>query len=136
MNNDGSRTRWTFLQGLLLVSSMLAGNALTWVAARVGIMLLTGPTCGRPRVTTARLRVKAASDAAAQYMMDHASECPRDIDELVSQKYLDPSNVKDPWGTKLFFQCPGICDSNCGEVLSAGPDQQEGTPDDIRSWEL
>jgi hypothetical protein len=69
-------------------------------------------------------------------MMDHSSECPRGIDELVSQKYLDPSNLKDPWGTNLFFRCPGTCDSDCGEIWSAGPDQRQGTCDDIKSWEL
>jgi hypothetical protein len=87
-------------------------------------------------VSTARLRVKAARDATAQYMTDNSSDCPHGIDELVSQKYLDRSNAKDPWGTDLVFHCPGSCDNPCADISSAGPDKQEGTPDDIKSWEL
>jgi len=80
--------------------------------------------------------VKAAGDASAQYMLDHSGDCPRGIDELISQKYLDPSNAKDPWGTALLFRCPGNCDGSRADVSSAGPDRHEGTPDDIKYWEL
>ena len=82
------------------------------------------------------LRVKAARDATAQYLMDNSSNCPRGIDDLVSQKYLDKSNAKDPWGKDLIFHCPGTNDTDSANVSSAGPDKQEGTPDDIKSWDL
>jgi hypothetical protein len=121
---------------LLLVLGMLDGIALTWGAAWVGFTLATMPTCRRPKWSTARLRVKAASDASAAYMMENSSNCPRGIGELISKKYLDPANAKDPWGTDLIFHCPGTCASPRADVSSAGPDQKEGTPDDIKSWEL
>jgi len=117
---------------------MLAGIALTWGAAWVGLTIADGlsRTCRGSGVSTARLRVKAASDATAQYMMDNSSKCPRGIDELVSEQYLDRSNAKDPWGRDLIFHCPGSCDGSCADISSAGPDKEEGTPDDIKSWEL
>lgn len=136
MDNDGTQSLRTFPQRLLLASGMLAGIALTWGAAWVGLTLATGPTYRPSRVTTARLRVKAVSDATAQYMMDNSGNCPRGIDELVWHKYLDSSNAKDPWGKDLIFHCPGNCDGPCADVSSAGPDKREGTPDDITSWEL
>jgi general secretion pathway protein G len=90
----------------------------------------------KAQISAARLRVKAARDATAQYLMDNSSNCPRSVDDLVSQKYLDRSNAKDPWGKDLIFHCPGTNDTDSADVSSAGPDKQEGTADDIRSWEL
>jgi general secretion pathway protein G len=90
----------------------------------------------KAQISTARLRVKAARDATAQYMIDNTSNCPRGIDDLVSQKYLDRNNSKDPWGKDLIFHCPGTNDTDSADISSAGPDKQEGTADDIRSWEL
>ena len=136
MNNDGIQTLRTFLLRILLPPSILAGIALTWGAAWVGLKIATVPTCGGLKVSTARLRVKAARDATAQYMMDNSSECPSGIDELVWRKYLDRNNAKDPWGRDFIFHCPGSCDSACADISSAGPDKQQGTPDDIKSWEL
>jgi general secretion pathway protein G len=90
----------------------------------------------KAQVSTARLRVKAARDATAQYMMDNSSSCPHGIEDLVSQKYLDKGNAKDPWGKDLAFQCPGQKDTDSADISSAGPDKQPGTTDDINSWEL
>jgi len=117
---------------------LLVGAALTWSAAGVGLTAAFQRTCrySRPRGLTAKMRVKAARDATAQFMMDNGNNCPRGIDELVSQKYLDRNNVKDPWGKELIFRCPASGDSVGADVSSAGPDKKEGTPDDIKSWEL
>lgn len=89
----------------------------------------------KAQVSTARLRVKAARDATAQYMMDNSSSCPHGIDDLVSQKYLDKGNSKDPWGKDLVFVCPGQKDTDAADISSAGPDKQPGTQDDINSWD-
>ena len=126
----------TLLRRLLVVLSLLAGIALTWGAAWVGLTLATTPTYRYSKRSAARFRVKAASDAATQYMLDNASGCPRGIDQLVAQNYLDRSNAKDPWGRELIFHCPGSGDAPSADVSSTGPDKEEGTPDDIRSWEL
>lgn len=90
----------------------------------------------KAQISTARLRVKAARNATSQFMIDNSSTCPRGIDDLVSQKYLDRNNAKDPWGKDLIFRCPGQQDTDSADVMSAGPDKQEGTADDINSWQL
>jgi len=90
----------------------------------------------KAQISTARLRVKAARDATAQFMIDNSSTCPRGVEDLVGQKYLDRNNAKDPWGKDLIFHCPGTNDTDSADILSSGPDKQEGTPDDIKSWEL
>jgi general secretion pathway protein G len=90
----------------------------------------------KAQTSTARLRVKAARDATSQFMIDNSSTCPRGIEDLVNQKYLDRNNAKDPWGKDLIFRCPGTNDTDSADISSAGPDKQDGTQDDINSWQL
>lgn len=44
---------------------------------------------------------------------------------------LDKNNLNDPWGTKYIYRCPGTNGKDY-DLLSAGPDKQEGTADDIK----
>ena len=90
----------------------------------------------KAQISTARLRVKAARDAVSQFMIDNSSTCPRGVEDLVNQKYLDRSNAKDPWGKDLVFHCPGTNEPDGADISSSGPDKQDGTQDDINSWQL
>jgi hypothetical protein len=69
-------------------------------------------------------------------MLDNSGNCPKGIDDLLAQKYLDKNNAKDPWDKPMLFHCPGTNDTDSADISSAGPDKQEGTPDDIKSWEM
>lgn len=42
---------------------------------------------------------------------------------------------KDTWGTELSYSSPGA-HGNEVEITSAGPDEEEGTDDDINSWDM
>ena len=119
--------------GFTLLEIMVVLAIIALLAGGVGAAVFRN--FKKAQVSTARLRVKAARDATAQYMMDNSSTCPRSVDDLVSQKYLDRSNAKDPWGKDMTFRCPGTNDPDNADVISAGPDKQEGTADDIKSWE-
>jgi hypothetical protein len=68
-------------------------------------------------------------------MIDNTGNCPKGVDDLVSQKYIDKGASKDPWDKPFTYICPGANDTDSADVTSAGPDKQEGTPDDIRSWD-
>jgi hypothetical protein len=85
---------------------------------------------------TAMLRVKSVRDASAQFMMDNSNNCPRSVEDLVAQKYLDKANAKDTWGNPIILRCPGTNDPDNADVVSPGPDKQEGSADDIKSWEM
>jgi general secretion pathway protein G len=120
--------------GFTLLEIMVVLAIIALLAGGVGAAVFRN--FKKAQISTARLRVKAARDATAQFMIDNSSTCPRGIEDLVSQKYLDRNNAKDPWGKDLLFVCPGQKDTDSADISSSGPDKQDGTPDDIRSWEL
>lgn len=45
-------------------------------------------------------------------------------------KYMEPI-LKDTWGTELVYHCPGEVNVESYDLISFGPDKQEGTEDDI-----
>jgi general secretion pathway protein G len=67
---------------------------------------------------------------------------PKSLQDLLTQPsnaknwrgpYLDKLPV-DPWGNPYIYYYPGKHTANSYDLLSMGPDQKEGTDDDIVSW--
>jgi len=48
--------------------------------------------------------------------------------------YLKKGLPKDPWGTPYIYRCPGQHNVDTYDLVSPGPDLQEGTADDINNW--
>jgi general secretion pathway protein G len=86
------------------------------------------------QVKTARIAVTQIAQAAQQYMMENNSNCPTSMDDLVTNKNL-PKKPKDPWGKEYTLKCPGTGDPDGVDIMSPGPDRQDGTADDIKSWD-
>src|SRR5215471_6256367 len=72
-----------------------------------------------------KAQVKIAKQRVGEVMQD-----------LVGQKYVTKQAAKDPWGKDFTLRCPGTKDPESADVSSSGPDKQDGTPDDIKSWEM
>jgi len=86
------------------------------------------------QVKTARIQVNEIMQKAQQYMMDNNNECPKNMDDLVAQKYM-PRRQKDPWNKDFILRCPGQINTDGIDVISVGPDGTEGTADDIKALE-
>jgi general secretion pathway protein G len=119
--------------GFTLLEIMIVLAIIAMLAGGVGVAVFN--KYKKAQISTAKLRVKAARDAVTQYMIETPS-CPKSIDELVSGKYLDKGNARDPWGSPLTLKCPGVIDTEGADVTSPGPDKQDGTSDDIKSTDL
>jgi general secretion pathway protein G len=60
-------------------------------------------------------------------------EQPSSVKNWNSQGYLK-SLKSDPWGNPYQYRCPGTHNAKSYDLLSLGPDGQEGTADDIDNW--
>ena len=118
--------------GFTLLEIMVVLAIIGLIVGSVGVMVFN--RFKRAQSQTAKTRVTEISNATTQYMLDNSNSCPRSLDDLVAQKYLK-KGLKDPWGKDFIFRCPGTNDTDGADVVSAGPDKQEGTADDIKSWE-
>ena len=58
-----------------------------------------------------------------------------DLEKKWTGPYIeDEQSLKDPWGNEYNYRFPGEMDEDKYELWSNGPDGEEGTEDDIRSW--
>ena len=100
-----------------------------------GVAVVVMKNYQRTQVKLGRKGVGDIVQGISQYMIDN-NTCPRSMEDLVGQKYVSKQGAKDPWGKDFILRCPGQKDPESADVSSSGPDKQDGTADDIKSWEL
>jgi general secretion pathway protein G len=122
----GAEGGMTLLE-IMIVLAILAG--MVTVVGLVGI-----PQYKKAQLKTAKEGARQVAQAVERYMLNNNSTCPTSVDDLVAQKEL-PRKIKDPWGQDYVMHCPGTANTDGVDVLSMGPDKQEGTADDQKSWE-
>jgi general secretion pathway protein G len=133
-NQTDRRKRRGRAGGFSLLEIMIVLAIIALITAGVGTVVFN--SFKKAKIQIAKQRVGAVREAVVKYMIDNSSACPKSVDDLVAQKYIDKAGAKDPWDRPFTFQCPGTNDPDAADVSSAGPDKQEGTPDDIHSWDL
>ena len=121
-------------RGMTLLEIMIVLALIGMVMSAIGVGLNAYFKKGQKK--TAQITVGQISQAAQQYMMENNSTCPTSLDDLVANKNLTARQKKDPWGKEFSMKCPGTGDPDGVDIISSGPDKQDGTPDDIKSWEL
>jgi Type II secretion system (T2SS), protein G len=91
----------------------------------------------QPQVKEFRLAVRKLSWYRSRYELwhqQHPGTCPGSLAEMVGGE-TDPKIHVDPWGRPFMLKCGATApEGHPYGVLSLGPDGQEGTDDDLRSW--
>jgi general secretion pathway protein G len=118
--------------GFTLLEVMIVLAIIGLIAGGVGLTVFNQFKKGQAKV--AKTQVTEISGAIQQYMMENNSECPKGMDDLVAKKNIKKA-IKDPWGKDFVIKCPGTNDTDGADISSGGPDKQDGTPDDIKSWD-
>lgn len=79
--------------------------------------------------------IKSYQTAIDLFALDHNDQFPKTLQDLVSgkKKYLRELN-RDPWGNPYVYIVPGQHYSDSFDILSVGPDGQQGTVDDVAPW--
>ena len=120
--------------GMTLLEIMIVLALIGMVMGAIGFGLNNYFKKGQRK--TAQITVGQIAQAAQQYMMENNSNCPTSLDDLVTNKNMTSKQKKDPWGREFTMKCPGTGDPDGVDIMSSGPDKQDGTADDIKSWEL
>jgi general secretion pathway protein G len=117
--------RATRKEGMTLIEIMIVITIFAMIAGGVAVALL--PQLDKARVKSTKTDAQALRSAVMLYVADNPRECPT-VEDLVSERYLDGSRrTADAWDTD--FQI--TCEDGDIAVISAGPDLEFNTEDDI-----
>jgi general secretion pathway protein G len=120
-------------RGMTLVEIMIVVAIIGMLMGTVGVYAFG--RFEKAKVTDTKIIIKNVEQALVHYQTDNTDPCPKSLSELAAQKYLSKEPV-DAYGQPLSFKCPGEHNTDGADIVSKGKDRQEGTADDIKSWEL
>jgi general secretion pathway protein G len=118
--------------GMTMLEIMIVLAIIGLVMSVVGVGVFQSYKKAQKKV--AQVAVNEIAAKSVQFMTDNNNDCPKSIDDLVAQKYM-PKKQKDPWNHDFILRCPGTVNTDGIDVISLGPDGQEGTADDIKAVE-
>ncbi|MEC7523155.1 MAG: type II secretion system protein GspG [Myxococcota bacterium] len=123
MIRRGARRR----EGMTLVEIMIVVIIMALIATAVGVAVL--PRLEQAKIEDTRAGAQSMRSAAVMYVAENSgSDCPA-VEDLTEGGYLDSGRrTTDAWDNDFAIECEG------GDVIviSAGPDAQMGTEDDIQ----
>jgi general secretion pathway protein G len=131
MRNRRSRIRAA--AGMTLIEIMVVVAIISMLMGTVAVGAFA--QLEKSKQKNAKMIIKAIEQGLVAYQTDNTDSCPKTLTDLYTQKYLT-KDPKDPWGEPLVFKCPGEHNKDGADIVSKGKDKQEGTADDIKSWEL
>jgi len=111
--------------GMTLIEIMIVVVIMAMIAGAAGFAAMK--QAQDARITNTKTQVHTLANVAEAYLLQHPSAgCPS-MQVLDDERLLSRGSSRtDPWGGEFALSCDG--DVN---VLSAGPDGQTGTDDDI-----
>jgi general secretion pathway protein G len=118
--------RATRQAGMTLIEIMIVVVIMALVATGVGIAVI--PQLQKAKIKQAESAVETVRSAVQLYMATNNAECAT-MPQLIEDKAIDKSKATtDPWDREYRIECDGTEVM----VLSAGPDGQFETDDDIQ----
>lgn len=113
-------------EGMTLVEIMIVVIIMALIATAVGVAVL--PRLKQARIDSTRTDAQSVRSAAVMYVSENpGGDCPS-VADLVDGGYLDSSRrTADAWDNDFSIECEG----DDVVVVSAGPDGEMGTEDDI-----
>ncbi|MDO8527619.1 MAG: type II secretion system major pseudopilin GspG [Deltaproteobacteria bacterium] len=144
-----SAVRSTNNKGMTLIEIMVVITIMGVIAAMVTVNVMGN--LEKAKIKTAATLMKSVEQALETYHLDNGGYPSTDqgLSALVDSGgggsgdakrfqpggYLKGGKIpKDPWGKELSYISPGS-QGQPYEIISSGPDKQEGTDDDIKSSE-
>ena len=112
-------------EGMTLIEIMIVITIFAMIAGGVAVALL--PQLEEARIKSTKTDAQALRSAVMLYVADNPRGCPT-VEDLVNERYLDRTKrTADAWDTDFQISCE---DGDIA-VLSAGPDLEFNTEDDI-----
>jgi general secretion pathway protein G len=127
------RRRPIAARGMTLTEIMVVVAIIGMLMGAVGVYAVG--QLNKAKITDTKMIIKNIEQALVHFQTDNTDSCPKQLIDLKTQKYLT-KEPKDAWGESLVFRCPGQHNTDGADIISKGKDKQEGTADDIKSWEL
>ena len=119
------RARHAQQEGMTLIEIMIVITIFAMIAGGVAVALL--PQLEKARIKSTKADAQALRSAVIMYVADNPRACPT-VEDLVNDRYLDGSKrTADAWDTDFLVSCE---DGDIA-VISAGPDLEFNTEDDI-----
>jgi general secretion pathway protein G len=118
-------------EGMTLIEIMIVLALIALIATTLTLTVVHRYKEGQVR--TAQIQIREVAGNVHTFMIARG-QCPT-MDELVAGHYVR-AEPRDPWNNLVTIHCPGEHDPDGVDVVSYGPDKQQGTEDDIRSWRL
>ena len=124
-------------RGMSLLEIMVVITLIGLVTAAVGVAVMGQLEDGQMK--TARNQAFEIEKSLDIYKLQHGSypSSAQGLSVLASPpkgKAIMERVPKDPWGNDYIYMNPGQKNKKF-DILSKGPDQQEGTEDDVGNWE-
>src|SRR5690606_12112843 len=82
--------------------------------------------------STAKKDTIQIQQSVEMYMLQKKNKCPKTLQDLRAAGAVTRV-IKDPWGEEYEIKCPG--EHGTVDVISAGPDGELGTDDDIANYD-
>ena len=112
-------------EGMTLIEIMIVVAILAMIAGGVAVALV--PQLEKARIDSTKTDAQALRSAVMLYVADNPRGCPT-VEDLVNERYLDGSRrTTDAWDTEFQISC----EDGDIVVVSAGPDLEFSTEDDI-----